>query len=260
MSIYGVERYLERAREFIKASDENSLRHACLELRLCIETIVYRKLEKVGDVLPRDIYKTWQPPKALKLLLSFEPRADKAFTVEICLNTENGQPSGEWIRVGDHKSLTVKWLNGNYHKLGKYLHATAISEVEGYKHITILDLERIILELERVSSADMVGSVNRVNKFDCECCGGPVYASSEQIENSAVVECYSDICWAVYKVSAVNADHYRFDRDPKSGFECRKCGSMIAIDGVSRQEKIKCWSCQKEYEAYWSSIGVRELK
>lgn len=260
MSIYGVEHYLGRAREFMKVGDENALRHACLELRLCIETIVYRKLEKVGAVLPRDIYKTWQPPKALKLLLSFEPRADQDLTVEVCLNTENGKPSGDWIRIGEYKSLTVRWLNRNYHKLGKYLHATAINEAEGYKHITIPDLNKIILELERVSTADMVVSANTINKFDCECCGGPVYASSTQIESSAVVECYGDLCWAVYKVSVADDNKYRIERNQASGFECTKCGSMIALDRVSRQEKIKCWSCRKEYEAYWNSIGVRELR
>jgi hypothetical protein len=59
MGIYGVEDYLARAKAYIEAGDENALRHACLELRFSLESIVYQLLRKIGDKLPRSVYKSW---------------------------------------------------------------------------------------------------------------------------------------------------------------------------------------------------------
>ena len=65
---YNKDKHLQRTLNLI---NHNSVEHvyACLELRFCIEAIVYQKLLHGVECLPNTIVNKWQPTKALKMLV-----------------------------------------------------------------------------------------------------------------------------------------------------------------------------------------------
>lgn len=251
MSIYGVEEYLARAKTFIAAGDENSLRHACLELRFCLESIVYQRLRKIGDKLPRSVYKSWQPQKALKLLLSFEPRADQDVTLDICIDTVDGKPSGDWKRIGDYKMFSVKWLNKSYNKLGKFLHLTSLAEEETPPQINPVDLQEIYDEIERVSSASLVLTMNSITVVTCAVCGTDMYVSHSQIEEGSVVECYKESCGAKHNLVKIDEDRFTANRIGFKTVPCKACGEDFSIESVEHGALKDCWSCGQSHIVGW---------
>ncbi|WP_416363007.1 hypothetical protein [Pseudomonas sp. NFX183] len=258
MSIYGVEEFLMRARKFITAGDENSLRHACLELRFCLERIVYKKLSHIGEQLPLSVYQTWQPPKAMKLLLSFEPRADQDASLDICLNTVDGQPSGEWLSLGDYKMFTAKWLNKHYNKLGKFLHMTSLSEAGAPPEITAPMIESIADEIERVATASAVITMNSVTTLKCDLCNSDMYASQAQIADEGEIECYQDQCRARYFIQKVDEDRFRLDRAGLFSIPCKGCGQRLALETVSHDEVKVCVGCGHRHLFRWSYASLPE--
>lgn len=255
MSIYSVDEYISRAKGYVEAGDENALRHACLELRFCIESIVYQKLSKVGKVLPRSVYKTWQPPQALKRLLSFEPRADKDAKLSFCLPTTDGSPSGEWLPLGDYKMFPVKWLKENYNRLGKFLHVPSLQEAESPAKITAEMLQKIIDEVGRVASSNLVISANSVAVEPCTICQSDMYYSQTQVDAGADIECYNDKCAAKHSIVKVG-DKFRIERAGRFSMPCKRCCKRMAIEDIEHGDHKACWSCGQLHVFGWCCAAV----
>ena len=85
---------LDRALALVEDEDDHNLLYAALELRQLIELVVYKKLESYSKWIPAAVTQSWQPTHAFKMLLEFEPDADKDFTLNISL----GDP-GLWIHI-----------------------------------------------------------------------------------------------------------------------------------------------------------------
>ncbi len=258
MSIYGVEEFLIRARKFIAAGDENSLRHACLELRFCLESIVYTKLSHIGEQLPLSVYQTWQPPKAMKLLLSFEPRADQDSSISVCLNTVDGKPSGEWLPIGDYKMFTAKWLSKHYNKLGKFLHMTSLAEADTAPEITASMIESIVDEIERVATASVVLTMNSVTVVQCDLCKSDMYASESQISDEGEIECYQDQCKARYFIKKVDEGRFRLERTGLFSIPCKGCGQRLPLETVKHDEVKVCVGCGHKHIFRWSYASLPE--
>lgn len=249
MGIYGVEDYLDRAKQYLAVSDENSLRHACLEIRLAIESIVYQKLAQIGETLPPKIIRTWQPPTAISMLVRFEQGADKDKTLSLGLG-----PDGQPIATSDYRMFSKQWLKA-YHKLGSYLHSRALLDVG--KSIDRDAITQILQEVERVASADMIISVNRINTFECAACGGNMYASQEQIDAADLVECPNQNCGNKHLVRPLPNDQYLIEPSNLFMFACQDCGNRIAVDYETVKDRKACWNCAAEYVFTW---GVGRAK
>lgn len=252
MGVYRVENYLERAKSFIAIGDENSLRHACLELRFCIESIVYQKLNQIGERLPLSVYRTWQPSKAMKLLLSFEPRADQDASIRIYPNTVDGKPSGEHIYLGDYKMFSVKWLNKHYNKLGKFLHMTSLLEADAPPQLTASMIEAIVGEIERVAAADVIVTLNSITVVQCVRCNADMYASSSQIKDEAVIECYQDQCSARHRIKRHEEGLFSILREGYFSAACKGCGQLLLMDSIEHGEVKTCDACGFEHLFQWS--------
>lgn len=254
IGIYGVKPYIDRARSFIAAGDEYSLRHACLELRFCLESIVYTRLSQLGEVLPRSVYRAWQPQKALKLLLSFEPRADQDLTLSIRVDREDRDssemPSG-WQHIGDYKMFSVKWLNKSYSKLGKFLHLTSLQESDNPPELKPSDLQGILDEIDRVSTATMVSAINSITTVTCEVCKSDMFVSASQIDEGAVVECYNDNCGAKHKISKIDDDRFGTQRIGLQPVPCKSCGEKFSINGLQHNYLKDCLSCGQTHIVGW---------
>ena len=72
-----------RAKSLLSNEDDGALRSAALELRRCLEAVVYEKLWAYRDRIPADVARRWQPPQAFKALLLFEPDASHTRVVRI---------------------------------------------------------------------------------------------------------------------------------------------------------------------------------
>lgn len=257
MDIYQINEKLVRAEYFIAQGGYSDLQHACLELRLAIERIVYRKLSQLGDSLPPEIYRTWQAPKAMKLLLGFEPRADKPAKLEICLHAVGGEENNEWLDLGEYRMLSLKWLNKNYNKLGKFLHETSLEESSAPKKLRSDDLISMVVELRRVNESDMVLGFNRISEIICDCCSTTIFVSNSQIEDCAEVSCYNDLCGAVFIVEPSGDEQFKSKRKyPGNVFSCKDCGSKVSVDSVMKDGYIKCWSCKQRYLISWAKVNV----
>lgn len=242
MGIYDVDDYLERAKTFIAAGDENSLRHACLEMRLALERIVYQKLGQIGAKLPPAVFRKWQPDKALKMLRSFDPKADLDMSIEIT------GPDGVPLPIGDYKMFSVDWLNKNYSKLGNFLHARALADTRNLKFTPII-VQGILDEIERVASATLVMSINKIDSFTCDACGKDMYASQSQVETNATVEC--PWCSNKHLVRCENEETYIVEPSSLCIAPCMKCKSPMAIEHLEVNDRKACWNCGQLHHFDW---------
>ena len=78
----------DAATALLAKQDDASLRYAALELRRCIEAIVYEKLKLYGELLPEESIHTWQAAQAFKALIEIEPNAEEDVTYGIAPQTE----------------------------------------------------------------------------------------------------------------------------------------------------------------------------
>ncbi|PKH24205.1 hypothetical protein BI292_13655 [Pseudomonas sp. 43NM1] len=245
MGIYDVDDYLDRAKVFIAAGDENSLRHACLELRLCVERIVYTKLGQIGDKLPPSIFRKWQAPQAVKMLLSFEPKADQDLAME--LKAGDGIP----FHIGEYKMFSSRWLSTNYNRLGNFLHATALVDADKPSKLTPANVQIIFDEIERVASSNMLMSMNTIDTFPCDVCGSDMYASKSQIEANATVECPKQSCGNKHLVRYKDEDNYTIEPSNMDIVACMKCGSPMALNHLEQNDRKACWNCNQLHHFDW---------
>lgn len=242
MGIFEIDDYLSRAQSFVAEGDESSLRHACLEMRMALERIVYQKLEQIGPKLPPAIFRKWQPDKALKMLRSFEPKAD--LDVSVVITGPNGIP----FPIGDYKMFSVAWLNKHYQKLGSYLHAPALADGRDLK-LTPEIIQGILTEIERVASATMLMSMNRIDTFSCEACGKDMYASEAQVAANAVVECPT--CGNKHLLRCENEETYIIEPSNMCIAPCLKCKSPMAVDHLEVSDRKTCWNCGQLHHFDW---------
>jgi DNA-directed RNA polymerase subunit RPC12/RpoP len=247
MGIYDVDDYLARAKTFIAAADENSLRHACLELRLALERIVYQKLGQIGPKLPLAIFRKWQPDKALKMLRSFEPKADLDMSIEVT------GPDGVPFHIGDYKMFSVDWLNKRYNKLGNFLHAPALADTRNLK-LTPTAVQEILDEIARVASATMMMSINAIDTFPCDTCGKDMYASEAQIKANATVECPR--CESKHLVRWEDEENYIVEPSNLCIAPCMKCKSPMAIEHLEVNDRKACWNCGQLHHFDWGYTMV----
>jgi len=243
MGIYDVADYLERAKAFIRAGDENSLRHACLELRLSLERIIYTKLGQIGDKLPPEVFRKWQPQQALKILLSFEPKADQ--DMSLTLTSQAGVP----FHIGEYKMFTTHWLSRHYNKLGSFLHATALADAAKPSKLTPTTVQTIFDEIERVASSNLLMSINSINTFECEVCKADMYASKAQIDANATVECPK--CGNKHLVRRITDAVYEIELSNMDIVACMKCASPMALNHLEQNDKKACWSCGQLHHFDW---------
>lgn len=114
----------EEAAAMLAKQDDGSLRYAALELRRCIEAIVYQKLKVYGTLLPEGSVHQWQPPQAFDALIALEPGAEETYTYAIAPESEFGKiTQGPYRAFGVDERPRGKWIKKTWNKLGSHLHA-----------------------------------------------------------------------------------------------------------------------------------------
>jgi len=240
---------LERARKLLTSADDDSLRYASLELRFCIEAIIYEKLDTYSRYVPGAVFEKWQPNHALKMLLQFEPDADEDFTLYVSPESEPGKPTGNWTCLGQHNAVKLSWLNKNYNKLGSYLHVKLGNKNKGGTteelSVNRKDIERMLSELEPVINSDIVGATlaTRV-QFKCQACQQLSLVNADVLRKTGRATCISQQCGAEYTASEDAEGGWQF-KLAMTSFKCLKCEKInfLEIRHVDIGTKFRCNRC-----------------
>jgi hypothetical protein len=223
--LYNKNLHFDKAKNLLKL-DDSFLRYACLELRFCIEAIVYQKVVCSKD-LPQTIVETWQPRKVMKHLIQFNEFSNQDFKLEVSL-VNSDTPNNEFFDLGEQKLLPVKLLTESYHKLGRYLHLTEPKKIAQVDDENIRNsLNSIVGKLEAVVKSNLFLSVKNSGVIKCKLCKEDIVFNKQNLKIKDKVSCFSDNCLAEYEV-----------------YETKDNGLSLSYRSLT----AKCLNCGHQYE------------
>jgi hypothetical protein len=223
------------------------LRHAALELRRCIEAVVYEKLSAYRDRLPAGA-RRWQAPQAFKALIAIEPEAAHSTTIGFAWQKEEGVPAtGPFHLLGVDRRPDVGWLTKTYNKLGNLLHAefpfgpTSLSSRPDEASVFLTDT---IAVLEPLVEASLTTSLAVTVTFDCSVCGSVVVASRAGVESNHFAVCLNPECEARYEAQDGESG-LSFVLEKYEG-KCPTCGEPMVVPTckIRAGYELTCVVCQ----------------
>jgi hypothetical protein len=225
---------LRRAHNLLAKGDDALLRYVCLELRFCLEAVMYDKLRAYAPRLPASIYAKWQPPQALKALLQIEPRADHDYVVRISRDDGSGKPSGDWAHLGTHQTLKLSRLRKLYNQLGNYLHVPSPSAQDRNPPSPAPekireDLSAILEELEPVVASTIDGTFSVTISFACSECESTVVCNEDGLRESYKATCLNVACGAEFSAVENSEGEFEF-RLLTLPFQCINCKHQNLIE------------------------------
>lgn len=256
--------FLNKAKELINSGKEENLKYACLDLRMCIETLCYSKIGLYLKQIPEEILKSWQPRKLMLALKELDPHVEVDRKVVICMENEKGNPM-EASFVGCHKSITIKFIRDIYDKLGYFLHIPSILQLSQHsKKLSDLraDLNNLIPKLEDLCSSNFITNLAPVITFKCKRCGSYNLKNKEAIKKKNVFICSEENCKVEYKY---------VDNNGSPTFllaqvicNCPDCNTQIVYDKHKLKEGliIKCKKCRKQlmFNRTWEIKALDNIK
>lgn len=245
-------RAFEKAKEQLSSGAECNVRYAALEIRRCLEAVVYEKLWAYRRRIPADAARKWQPPQAFKALLVLEPDADQSFGFVVGPQDRPDQISqGPWTNLGTDVRPKAAWLTKTWNKLGSFLHATwPFEKLDGRSDEQRSNelrefLERTLLELDSFVRQDLTVTMGVEVSFACSVCGTEIKANASGIERAGEVTCLN--CGSRFFAKKSGED-FIFHLD---GFRaaCPECQASITLPVNSLAEgfQFSCPSCAGKF-------------
>lgn len=266
MRNYSKQTYLRNARSLIEKNTEDSLVYAALELRHCLESIVYERLEGYKKYVPGIVFTKWQPHHALKILLDFEPRANEDFQLAIAPESSPGVTSGPFQLLGDHKEIDIKWLTKNYNKLGNYLHVQRGKSKTTSKENLKNALKKIVNKLEDILKGNITSlTISDRISFNCGICKKNTLANADVVRKSKRAICINPECNATYFITE-EGDKWNIKLEETS-FKCLNCetDNFVPNSDIHIGMKFTCFKCSEKhiiigYDLKYSKIEDLEEK
>jgi len=249
---------LARAKMMLASGETDDLRYAALELRRCLEAIVYEKLWAYRDRIPVSVARTWQPPQAFRALLVMEPKAHRTKVIRFARQDQQGVPASRPFQyLGTDSRFTPQWLTKEYNKLGAYVHAAWPFA----KHTSTNDASRtsqwmnaLAGVLDPLVANSFTSTFAEVVSFTCSECGTTIKANAAGLRQTKRVTCLKPGCECDYDV--VDADgEFTFILD-ESTANCPDCGTEIRLptNRVEKDYRFICAGCKTQYkvsESVW---------
>jgi hypothetical protein len=242
---------ITKAKSLIASGDEASLRYASLELRMCMELITYEKLRTYSSMIPEAVLEKWQPPQAVKALLEFEPHADKNYVLSYGRQKGLGMPAETMTVLGEHTSLSYKWLRTHYNKIGNALHAQAKPNISPSGANRKDYLEEVISDLEKVLASRINGSgMRNVFSVECERCNDQVVVNTKSAKKTGRALCFKPGCGAEYTVKISDDEKKCEFLLIQSEFTCDACEKPIYLPTgeLSIGRNFTCRSCNAKHK------------
>lgn len=251
----------ERATALLSHSHNSELSYAALELRLCLEAVLYDKLEFYAALVPGQVLQKWQPAHALKMLLQFEPHADENCQISIGKETAPGEPATSMRVLGEYKTFSLAWLEKNYNKLGSYLHLPHGRDRAFDAAKVRQDLLEIAKEVDAVLKASISESAFATRiQFKCEACGQDSLANVDGLRATGRAVCVKPSCGAAHFASEENNSWLL--RLEASGFLCLICKAEVRIQNrhLGIGYSYRCSKCGSEHyiEGRQWSYGLKD--
>lgn len=253
-------RHYARAKEHLESGDDARLPCAALELRFCLEAIVYSKLRLYEKRLPVAIKRKWQPPQALKALLQIEPDADRDFTLRVAREKEYGVPGDDWRNMGTHRTVKLKWLRKEYNRLGSYLHLDQPFTPPRLPYQIELqkmreDLQGILDHLAPIVASTLDAGLAPVAGFECIACGSQVLCNEDGLEKTGTATCLDADCEAEHGARRAEDGEWVFSL-PHVTVQCQDCKASIDIESrrIRFGLEVNCAECNAEYKIKWAFV------
>jgi hypothetical protein len=247
--------HLRRAREFLGSAQPADLRHAALELRLCLEAMTSEKLRVFEKYLPRSfVERTYQAQKLLKAMKQIDPNADRGYELYVGRQATPGVPAdpADMMLVGEHVAFNTKWLDKQYNKLGSLLHAQRqIAPAEESE--LRAGLTSIADTVERGQTGSITGSTLAENwRYTCELCGEEFSVSRHFAAAEHRATCLNPECEAEYDTTERQDGKVGF-RLRAHTFECKSCGKPITAElrHIAPGYRPVCSACKSEHVSVW---------
>lgn len=229
---------LTQARTLLAKGDEDSVRHACLELRLAIEYLAYQQLQAYLDEVSDDAMRKWTPRQVIAEMLEVDPHSDETSSLAVGIEVIPGVRPPEMQFLGEDRRFSLGWANKNHNALGNFLHAPTLHQMESGQVPSAEKMSQKAIYVADTIQQILDSPLHNVNfgvffKFDCYC-GARIKRRDGSFKRDDGIRCPS--CDAVYDVTG----------------EDRASGQYTF---ALRQERYRCQSCGQEN---W--VGVHVLK
>lgn len=240
---------LSRAKELLDRGDDDSLLYCCLELRLCIELICYRRLGFYAEFLPPSAKRLWRAKEVLDALLELDPGAGKDYSLAMAMETPRGRQNP--VHVGTYRAITKEFLADHYAPLSSFLHAPTIAEVQAGVQRDAgrlrLVAQAAISALEDIAGNILQSGLGPVIEFPCDTCDTKIRRRSERMRDGDKVRCLEKSCQAEYEVT-FPAERQFLRKMVEVRFECPACkgvsyyGRHLAAKNGAR---LRCLHCSR---------------
>lgn len=235
---------------FLQEGGDAGLRYAALDLRRCIEAVVYEKVWAYRNRLPEGIADHWQPPKAFAALLEFDPHVDKTSRIGVAPQAEEGVPSeGPFSLVGVDVRPEKGWLKKEWNKLGNLLHALYPFEEGGLSRKPPAEVRKYLAKVAQALLPFVENSFTATlgwwSELDCVACGSPIRVNAAGLSEKRSVHCWNPNCDLEYEVSP-RADGRPVWEVSGPGCACSKCGERIPVAErlLAEDYRFTCLSCK----------------
>jgi hypothetical protein len=241
---------LKSAVDLIGTESETSIRHGCLELRLCIEYLLLDRFRHYQEYIDDDAMKKWTPKQVIAELLENDPYADQNATIAVGLEKDYGVPSTDMHILGEDKRFRLKWANTNWNALGSFLHAPSLEKLSSGNVPSLHDMRNKAADIAQHLDAMFKTSVWSVTGgvtylLECQDCGHTTKRYKASIKEEVGFVCRNPTCGAIYDV----IDEAPTFRMRKKSFTCPKCEkeALFRAHYIGEGNTLVCDGCDTRW-------------
>ncbi|TWX65166.1 hypothetical protein ESZ36_17940 [Colwellia demingiae] len=249
-SIYKKESHLQRAMQLLDSENTTDHIYACLELRFCIEAIVYQKLLHGIKNIPSSIVETWQPHKAIKMLSEIDELAASDCKIEFNLAKTDVPPKDGWLLLGEQKIPPVKWLAKNYNKLGNFLHLVEPKKAQNEEQREIKkSILPIAIQLKQYVKGNIVLTINNIEINQCPVCEHDFAFATNKVKHGLTRKCSNFKCGALFTANVDKTSTKVTFTYKTYDVACQSCEEIIVIpeEKIRNLDKFSCSNCHSQY-------------
>jgi hypothetical protein len=244
------------ATDLLKEGQEYQLPYVALELRRCIEALVYEKLGVYEKWISEKLARTWQPPQAFKALLEIDPGGHGDAVIAVGAQQRPNEPPEEPMKTpGVDRRPDVKWLTDTWNKLGSHLHANWPYSRRSKAGNRRDFYDGVVSELEPFISSHFTAAMT--NTIDCPCseCDHIVVISEHGLKSAGYATCLS--CWLRYSHREQEGSPRFFLEEP--AIECDECHQQVYLPSAELKDgyEFQCRRCKTRFRAVVNSWGIQ---
>lgn len=250
--------HLADAKACLNVGDDRHLFYAALDIRKCVEALIYEVAKSYVDDVSEEDFATWQPGRLLGMLIEIDPMADKTGEIRFAREGDDDEPK-VWRSLGTDKRLTLAEIRENYDALGSFLHTLTIHQLWKGKDQKIDRLkarvEGLVERLEDVLSEKIWNfNLNQSATIDCAECGNVIKRrvgrlkgpSSAGDAESITVKCFH--CPASYTLTNTDDNKILWEKDledvPCPYEDCDHTMGIWKRD-IRQGSRVRCGGCDR---------------